>query len=104
MLCCQLFGGQRAGRPTARLWADEQSFSGSSGTLRTPFPTDSLKSSAPIPNCSLLIANLVLLFCGTQKNARLLGSRALRLLQGVNVLVQGLFPGAGLGQVVQAEH
>ena len=26
-------------------------FSGSSGTLRTPFPTDSLKSSAPIPNC-----------------------------------------------------
>ena len=32
------------------------------------------------------------------------GSRALRLLQGVNVLVQGLFPGAGLGQVVQAEH
>ena len=25
-------------------------FSGSSGTLRTPFPTDSLKSLAPIPN------------------------------------------------------
>lgn len=55
-------------------------------------------------NSYLLIANLALLFCGTQKSARLLGSRALRLLQGVNVLVQGLFPGAGLGQVVQAEH